>query len=220
MLFKVRKFIVLYRLPLAAALIALGVWMTIDVKNGVYTSWLFFLIAILMSVAHFMVGPITLIQKYVESGDVDGAKELLGKVKFPKLLYKPIRSAYYMLKSQFSTINEDYDAAETDIKQSLKAGIKEKGMEGTAYLQLGSIAFKKGDKKSAYSNMRKAVELGLPDKETEATAYLQLAGICADRKDFRGAKHYFKRAKQLKPKGKMLVDQIKEMDKYMSRIPG
>ncbi len=220
MWFKVRKFIVLYRLPLAAALIALGVWMTISVNNGVYTSWLFFLIAILMIVAHFMVGPITLIQKFVEGGDVDGAKALLGNVKYPKLLYKPIRSAYYMLKSQFSTINEDYDAAETDIKESLKAGIKEKGMEGTAYLQLGSIAFKKGDKKGAYTNMRKAVELGLPDKETEATAYLQLAGICADRKDFRGAKHYFKRAKQLKPKGKMLVDQIKEMDKYMSRIPG
>jgi tetratricopeptide (TPR) repeat protein len=220
MWFNVRKFIVLYRLPIAGALIALGVWMTIDVKNGVYTSWLFFLIAVLMIVAHFMIGPITLIQRYVEGGDVDGAKALLGKVKFPKLLYKPIRSAYYMLKSQFSTINEDYDAAETDIRQSLKAGIKEKGMEGTAYLQLGSIAFKKGDKKGAYTNMRKAVELGLPDKETEATAYLQLAGICADRKDFRGAKHYFKRAKQLKPKGKMLVDQIKEMDKYMSRIPG
>ena len=52
--------------------------------------------------------------------------------------------------------------------------IAQKNMEGTAYLQLGSIAFKKGDKKSAYSNMRKAVELGLPDKETEATAFLQL----------------------------------------------
>lgn len=220
MWFNVRKFMVLYRLPIAVALLALGVWMTGWTKTGVYTSWIFFLIGILMVVAHFMIGPITLIQRYVESGDVDGAKELLSKVKFPKLLYKPIRSAYYMLNSQFSTINEDYDAAETDIRQSLKAGIKEKGMEGTAYLQLGSIAMKKGDKKEAYKNMRKAVELGLPDSESEATAYLQLAGICAERKDFRGAKHYFKRAKALKPKGKMLVDQIKEMDKWMSRIPG
>lgn len=220
MWFNIRKFIVTYRLPIAILSIAWGVYMTIAINNGAYTSWIFFLIGVLMIVAHFMLGPITLIQRFVENGDVDGAKSLLGKVKYPKLLYKPIRSAYYMLKSQFSTINEDYDAAESDIRQSLEAGIKEKGMEGTAYLQLGSIAFKKGDKKAAYTNMRKAVELGLPDKETEATAYLQLSGICADRKDFRGAKHYFKKAKSLKPKGKMLVDQIKEMDKYMSRIPG
>lgn len=220
MWFNVRKFIVLYRLPIALLCIAFGVYLTGWVKNGVYTSWLFFLIGILTIVAHFMVGPITLIQRYVENGDVEGAQALLARVKYPKFLYKPIRSAYYMLKSQFSTIGENYDDAEADIRESLKAGIKEKGMEGTAYLQLGSIAFKKGDKKGAYTNMRKAVELGLPDTETEATAYLQLAGICADRKDFRGAKHYFKKAKALKPKGKMLVDQIKEMDKYMSRIPG
>ncbi len=219
MWFNVRKFIVLYRLPIAVALLALGVYMTGWVKNGAYSSWIFFLIGILMLVAHFMLGPITLIQRYVESGDVDGAKSLLGRVKYPKLLYKPIRSAYYMLKSQFSTLNEDYDAAESDIRQSLEAGT-EKNMEGTAYLQLGSIAFKKGDKKNAYSHIRKAVELGLPDKETEATAYLQLVGICADRRDYRGAKHYFRKAKACKAKGKMIVDQIKELDKQMSRIPG
>jgi tetratricopeptide (TPR) repeat protein len=219
MWFNVRKFIVLYRLPIAVVLIAFGVYMTGWVKNGAYSSWLFFLIGILMLVAHFMLGPITLIQRYVESGDVDGAKGLLGKVKYPKLLYKPIRSAYYMLKSQFSTLNEDYDEAESNIRQSLEAGT-EKNMEGTAYLQLGSIAFKKGDKKGAYSHIRKAVELGLPDKETEATAYLQLVGICADRRDFRGAKHYFRKAKSCKAKGKMIVDQIKELDKQMSRVPG
>ncbi|MBP6456679.1 MAG: hypothetical protein KA275_08120 [Chitinophagaceae bacterium] len=220
MLYQIRKFIVLYRLPIALLTIAFGFYMSFLVKNGLYTSWIFFLVGILMLVAHFMIGPITLIQRYVESGDVDGAKALLDRVKYPKYLYKPVRSAYYMLKSQFSTMSENFEDAEDEIRKSLDAGITEKNMEGTAYLQLGSIAFKKGDKKEAYNNMRKAVSLGLPDKDTEATAYLQLSGICADRRDFRGAKHYFAKAKACKPKNDMIVSQLKEMEKYMSRVPG
>lgn len=220
MWFKIREFLVRFRLPIAILLLVWGIYMTVAIKGGAYTSWIFLLIGILTLLAHFMLGPITLIQRYVESGDVDGAKNLLSRVRYPNLLYKPIRSAYYMLKSQFSTLNENYDEAEADIRKSLKAGMSEPNMEGTAYLQLGTIAYKKGNKKEAFENMRKAVQLGLPDIETEATAYLQLSGISADRRDFKSAKIYFKRAKALKPKGKMLVDQIKEMDKYMSRIPG
>jgi len=220
MLYQVRKFLVLYRLPIGIALLVAGFAVTFGVNKGAYWSWMLFLIGILMIVTHFLIGPITLVQKYVEAGDVDGAKGLLDRVKYPKFLYKPVRSAYFMLKSQFSTLSENYEDAEAEIKKSLNDGIKDKDMEGTAYLQLGSIAFKKGDKKMAYKHMRKAIELGLPDSETEATAYLQLSGICADRKDFRGAKHYFKKAKSLKPKNKEVVDQIKQMDKYMSRVPG
>jgi hypothetical protein len=189
-------------------------------KNGIYVSWLFFLIAILMIVAHFMIGPITLIQKHIEDGDIEGAQALLQRVKYPNLLYKPIRSAYYMLKSNFSTINENFDDAEAYIKRSLEAGISEKSVEGGAYLQLGVIAYKKGNKKEAYDHLRKAIQIGLPDKDSEASAYLQLAGICGERRDFKGLKHYYAKAKACKSKNEMIVSQIKEMDKYVSRYPG
>ncbi|MBL7753413.1 MAG: hypothetical protein JNM44_02965, partial [Chitinophagaceae bacterium] len=106
-----RRFIVLYRLPIAVALIALGIYITVAVKHGIWVSWIFFLIAIIMVVAHFMIGPITLIQKHVESGDFEGAQDLLKRVKYPNLLYKPVRSAFYMLKSNFSTMNENFEDA-------------------------------------------------------------------------------------------------------------
>ncbi|MBK8684977.1 MAG: hypothetical protein KBF25_01770 [Chitinophagaceae bacterium] len=215
-----RRFIVLYRLPLALAMIAAGVYITVAVKHGIWVSWIFFLLAILMVVAHFMIGPITLIQKHVEDGDLEGAQALLNRVKYPNLLYKPVRSAFYMLKSNFSTMSENFEDAEADIRKSIDAGIGDKNVEGGAYLQLGMISYKKGNKKEAYEHLRKAVSLGLPDKDSEASAYLQMCSICGERRDFRGMKQYYMKAKACKPKNEMILSQIKEMDKYISRIPG
>ena len=96
----------------------------------------------------------------------------------------------------------------------------EKEYEGTAYLQLGSIAYKKGNMKEAMESLRKAVKIGLPDKDNEATAYLQLSAIYMQRRDFKSAKIYFNKAKACKPKNQQVVEQLTEMSKYMARIPG
>ncbi|MBZ0097759.1 MAG: hypothetical protein K8F30_01665 [Taibaiella sp.] len=213
-----RRFIVLYRLPLAILMLGLGFWLGFEVTWWI--AWLPFLVAILMVVAHFLIGPMTLIQKYIEDGDMEGAQKLMDKVKYPNLLYKPVRSSYYMLRANLSTMTDDLDKAEEDLKKGLAAGMPEKEFEGSAYLQLGAIAFKKGNNKEAYEYLRKAVKMGLPDKDSEATAYLQLSGLCMQRRDFRSSKLYFSKAKSCKSKNEQVVAQIKEMEKYMSRIPG
>lgn len=167
-----------------------------------------------------MAGPVTLMQKYIEEGDVEGAQKLISRVKYPKLLYKPVRSAYYMLKANFSTMNEDLDTAEVELKEGLKAGSSDKDFQGTALLQLGSIAYRKGKLKEAYENLRNALKAGLPDADSNATAYIQLSSICVQRHDYRGAKFYYARAKSAKPKNQQILDQLEEMKKYISRIPG
>ncbi len=215
-----RRFIVFNRLYIAFALIAIGFLIGFEMSGGWWIAWLPFLIALLMIAAHFLIGPMTLIQGYIEEGDMEGAQKLMDRVKYPKLLYKPVRSSYYMLRANFSTMTEDLDKAEADLKKGLESGMPEKEYEGTAYLQLGSIAFKKGNTKEAFEHLRKAVKIGLPDKDNEATAYLQLSGICMQRRDFRGAKMYFSRAKACKPKNEQVVAQIQEMSRYIARIPG
>ena len=216
-----RRFLVFNRLYIAFALIALGLCMGFyDFGGGWWTAWLPFLIAVLMIVAHFLIGPMTLIQTYIEEGDMEGAQMLMDRVKFPNLLYKPVRSSYYMLRANMSTMSDDLDKAEADLKKGLEAGMPEKEYEGTAYLQLGAIALKKGNTKEAYEQLRKAVKIGLPDKDSEATAYLQLSGICMQRRDFRSAKNYFNKAKSCKSKNEQIVSQINEMSKYIARIPG
>ena len=79
---------------------------------------------------------------------------------------------------------------------------------------------KKGKTKEAYDNLRKAVQIGLPDADNSATAYLQLSSICIQRRDFRNAKIYFNKAKSFKATNVQVVEQIKEMSKYIARIPG
>jgi tetratricopeptide (TPR) repeat protein len=216
----IRRFIVLNRLPLSAVVIVLGVLMHIYVPGGPWMSWIFFIAAILMVVAHFMLGPITLIQKSIENADVDDAQFLLSKVSKPEWLYKPVRSAYYMLKSNFSTMNDDFDGAEADIRKSLEHGMDNKEYQGSAYMQLGTIALKKGNKKEAYEHLKKSVSLGLPDKDTEAGAYMQLASICAERRDFKGMKFYYQKATACKPQNKEIKEHLASLKTYISRIPG
>jgi tetratricopeptide (TPR) repeat protein len=213
-----RRFIVTYRLPLAVLFILLGFWLGFKVTWWI--AWIPFLFAVIFVLAYFMLGPLTLIQGYIENGDIDGAKKLLDQVKYPNLLYKPIRSTYYMLRANFSTMNENLDQAEADLRKGLETGMPEKEFEGTAYLQLGSIALKKGNTKEALEHLRKSIKLGLPDKDNEATAYLQLSSICIQRRDFKSAKLYFNKAKNCKATNTQIVEQIKEMSKYIARIPG
>ncbi len=217
----IRRFVVFYRLPIAIVLLALGFWLGFTGNGGGWwLAWLPMLIAILMVVAHFLIGPMTLIQGYVEAGDMEGAQALMNRVKYPNLLYKPVRSSYYMLRANMSTMTDDLDKAEADLRKGLESGMPEKEYEGTAYLQLGSIAYRKGNTKEAYENLRKSIKIGLPDKDSEATAYLQLSSICMQRRDFRSAKLYFNKAKACKATNEQIVEQIKEMSKYIARIPG
>jgi tetratricopeptide (TPR) repeat protein len=215
-----RRILVFYRLPIAVGLFLLGFLIGFKVSHGWWIAWIPFLVAALMIVAYFLVGPMTLIQQYMEAGDIDGAKKLLTRVKFPNLLYKPIRSSFYMLQANFSTMGEDLDAAEAQLRKGLETGMPEKEYEGTAYLQLGAIALKKGNTREALENLRKAVKIGLPDKDNEATAHLQLSSIYIQRRDFRNAKMSFNKAKACKPTNAQVVEQIKEMSRYIARIPG
>jgi tetratricopeptide (TPR) repeat protein len=213
-----RKILVFYRIPIAIGMFALG--FLIGFKVTWWIAWIPFLVSLVMVAAYFLIGPMTLIQGYMESGDMEGAQKLLKLVKYPQYLYKPIRSTFYMLQANFSTMGEDLDLAEAQLRKGLEAGMPEKELEGTAYLQLGGIAMRKGNSKEAYENFRKAVQLGLPDKDNEATAYLQLSAICIQRRDFRNGKIYFNKAKACKPTNAQVVEQIKEMSKYIARIPG
>jgi tetratricopeptide (TPR) repeat protein len=213
-----RKILVFYRIPIAIGLLALGFLVGFQVTWWI--AWIPFLVALVMIAAYFLIGPMTLIQGYMESGDMEGAEKLLKLVKYPDLLYKPIRSSYYMLQANFSTIGDDLDKAESQLRKGLESGMPEKEYEGTAYLQLGAIAQKKGNTKEAFEHLRKAVSIGLPDKDNEATAYLQLSGICIQRRDFRNAKIYFNKAKACKATNPQVVEQVKEMSKYIARIPG
>lgn len=207
-----------YRLPLGIILLLGGIALGISV--GWWEATIVLLLAVICLVTHFMFGPMRLVQEAVEAGDIDRAMAMMNTIKFPKLLYKPIQSVYYFMQSNLAMYNKDLDKAEATIRQSIKSGSPMKEYEGMQYFQLGTIAYQKNDLKEADANLKKAVRMGLPDKENTAAALLTLASIAMSRRDFKTAKDYFRRAKAQKPTTAQIVSQIKEMDKYISRMPG
>jgi tetratricopeptide (TPR) repeat protein len=215
---KLYNVVIKYRLLLGIVFLAIAI--AANVFAGFWPAFLPYLIGIILLFGHFFFGPLRLIQEHMENGDVEGAEKVLNTIKFPNLLYKPIRSVYYTLKGNLAMMKQDFDSAEKNMKKGLDLGMPMKEAEGASLLQMGMLSMQKNDIRQAESYIRQALRKGLPDKENQAAAYLQLCSIMMTRREFRAAKDFFRKAKALKATTPQIVDQIKQIEKYISRIPG
>jgi len=215
---KLYTLLIKYRLQIGIAFIAIAI--ATNIYAGFWPAFLPYLIGIILIFGHFFFGPLRLIQEYMESGDVEGAEKVLSTIKFPGLLYKPIRSVYYTLKGNLAMMKQDFAGAEKNMKKGLDLGMPMKEAEGASLLQMGMLAMQKNDLKQGESYIRQALRKGLPDKENHAAAFLQLCSIMMTKREFRAAKEFFRKAKALKPTTPQIVDQIKQIEKYISRMPG
>jgi Tfp pilus assembly protein PilF len=93
-------------------------------------------------------------------------------------------------------------------------------MKGTNMMQLGFIQLRQGKVKEGRATLMEALKAGVPDKESKAGIYLQLCSIEIQRQQNRAGKEYFRKAKALNPKSKDIVEQIRLMEKNISRLPG
>jgi len=215
---KLYNFYIKYRFIIGIVTLALAI--VANILWGFWPSLTLYIIAVLSIFTHFFIGPLRLIQEYLEEGDFEGAEKVLNGIQYPGLLYKPIRSVYYTLKGNIAMTKQDFDSAEKHMRKSLDLGLPMKEAEGANKLQLGMIAMQKGNMKEGESLIRSALRAGIPDKESAAMAYLQMCQIMMQKREFRAAKDFFKKAKAQKPTTSQVVDQIKQIEKYISRMPG
>ena len=215
---KYYNLLIKYRLWIGIALGLLGGY--VNYSAGFWPAFPLYFIGLILIAGHFFFGPLRLIQEYMENGDLDGAEKVLASVQFPNLLYKPIRSVYYTLKGNIAMMKQDFDGAEKMMKKGLDLGMPMKEAEGASLLQMGMLAMQKNDLRGAEGHIRNALRKGLPDKENEAAAYLQMCSLMMNKREFRAAKDFFRKAKALKPTTPQIVDQIKQIEKYITRIPG
>jgi Tfp pilus assembly protein PilF len=117
-------------------------------------------------------------------------------------------------------MKQDFRTAEKHMKKGLDLGMPMKEAEGASLLQMGMLAVQKNDLKQAESYIRQALRKGLPDKENHAAAYLQMCSLMMNKREFRAAKDFFRKAKALKPSTPEIVNQIKQLEKYITRVPG
>jgi tetratricopeptide (TPR) repeat protein len=215
---KFYSLLIKYRLQTGIVLVVLGI--ITNIASGFWPAFLLYLIGVILLFGHFFFGPLRLIQEHMESGNMEAAEKVLATIRFPNLLYKPIRSVYYTLKGNIDMMKQDFEGAEKNMKKGLDLGMPMKEAEGASLLQMGMLAMQKNDIRKAESLIRQSLSKGLPDKENQAAAYLQLCSIMMTKREFRAAKEFFRKAKNLKPTTTQLVDQIKQIEKYISRIPG
>jgi hypothetical protein len=216
---KILRLYILYRLYFAIGLVIAGVLS--HLYADAILAWILYIVAFFSVVLHFAIGTMRLVKDSVESGNVEEAQMLIRKIKYPRLLIKPIRSAYYMLQSTMSMATNDLSTAESNIRKSLSTKSSLTGdMEGTNLMQLGFIQLRQGKTKEGRANLIAAVKAGIPDKESLAGVYLQLCTLEIQRQQNKLGKSYFKKAKALNPKSKEIIEQIKMMEKSISRIPG
>lgn len=215
---KFYNLLIKYRLWIGVMIVALAV--ASQLTFSFWPSLPLYIIGIVLVAGHFFFGPLRLIQEYMETGDMEGAEKILNSIKYPSLLYKPIRSVYFTLQGNLAMMKQDFDGAEKMMKKGLDLGMPMKEAEGASLLQMGMLSMQKNDLKQAESYIRQALRKGLPDKENQAAAYLQMCSLMMNKREFRAAKDFFRKTKALKPTTPQIVDQIKQIEKYISRIPG
>ena len=211
--------IIKYRFWLSLLLLVLGLVLNLT-GTGFWPTFPIYLVFTIGILSHFFIGPLRLIQVPMEQGNVEEVEKILKSVWFPGLLYKPVRSTYYTIKGNLAMMSQDFDTAEKHLKMSNDLGSPMPEAEGANKLQLGMMAMQKGDLKQGESYIRSAIRLGIPDKESEAVAYLTMCQIFMNKREFRAAKDFFRKAKACKPTTKQVLDQVKEIEKYISRMPG
>ena len=215
---KFYNFLIKYRFWLGVLAIVLAI--TVNIVSGFWPSFVLYFVGVIALASHFFIGPLRLIQEPMEQGRVEEVEKILNTIWFPNLLYKPVRSTYYTVKGNLAMMKQDFDTAEKHLKKSNELGAPMPEAEGANKLQLGMMAMQRGDLKQAEGYVRAAIRSGIPDKESEAVAYLSMCQIFMNKREFRAAKDFFRKAKACKPTTKQVVDQIKEIEKYISRIPG
>jgi tetratricopeptide (TPR) repeat protein len=215
---KFYNILIRYRLQIGILLIIIGV--LANVFGSFWPAFPAYLIGVILIAGHFFFGPLRVIQEYMEAGDMEGAEKVLNSIKFPNLLYKPIRSVFYTLKGNVAMMKQDFAGAELNMKKGIELGIPMKEAEGASFLQMGMLSMQRNDFKQAESYIRQAIRKGLPDKENAAAAYLQMCSLMMNKREFRAAKEFFRKAKALKPTTPEIVKQLKEIEKYITRIPG
>lgn len=216
---KFLKLYILHRLLFALVLLVAGILS--HVFADAILAWILYILSLVSVVLHFTIGTMRLVKDAVEDGNVEQAQVYIEKIKYPNLLIKPIRSAFYMLQSTMSMATNDLSTAEENIRKSLNTKSSLAGdMQGTNLMQLGFIQMRQGKTKEGRANLLAAIQAGIPDKESLAGVYLQLCSLEIQRQQYKTGKNYFRKAKALNPKSKDIVEQIKVMEKSISRLPG
>ncbi|MCO6459770.1 MAG: hypothetical protein J5I59_00065 [Saprospiraceae bacterium] len=145
------------RFALIAGSVIAGIILTIFF--GFWYAFPLYLIALILFVGYLMIGTVQSASLLMQKQDIAGAKKRLALTFFPKLLFGPGRSAYYMLKGSFAMQEKDYNAANESFKESENSKYTSDNEKAMIYLQQANLAALKNNYRQAATLVKKAEEL-------------------------------------------------------------
>ena len=149
------------RFALIVGSIIIGIVLTIF--YGFWYAFPLYLVALILLVGYLMIGTVQSASLLMQKQDIKGAKARLGLTFFPKLLFGPGRSAYYMLKGSFAMQDKDYSAASESFKESEKSKYTSDNEKAMILLQQANLAAMKNNFRQATSLVQKADELNVTE---------------------------------------------------------
>lgn len=145
------------RFALIAGSIAVGVLLT--VLYGFWYAFPLYLIALILLAGYLLVGTVQSASQLMQMQDMEGAKKRLELTLFPKLLFGPGRSAYYMLKGSLAMQGKDYNEAKELFKESENSKYTSDNEKAMIYLQQANLAAVKNNYKEAANFVKKTDDL-------------------------------------------------------------
>jgi len=108
---------------------------------------------------HFRNGTVLLAGKAMKQEKQEKAARLLGEIRYPERLGRSQRSQYYFLRGALELHGNRLETAKVAFEKALDIGVDNETDEAAAYINLGVIAVKEGDKKQAKSFLKKIEKL-------------------------------------------------------------
>ncbi len=150
-------------LRLAAIVASIIIGVVLTMLYGFWYAFPLYLIALVLLAGYLLVGTVQSASQLMQIQDMEGAKKRLNMTIFPKLLFGPGRSAYYMLKGSLAMQGKDYNEAKELFKESENSKYTTDNEKAMIYLQQANLAAVKQNYKEAAMFVKKTDDLKITE---------------------------------------------------------
>lgn len=129
------------------------------IKGYPVIAGLLFVSAALIAWGHFRNGTVLLVGRAMKQDKLEKAARLLDEIRYPERLSRYQQSQYYFYRGALDLRADRLEPAKAAFDKALEIGMRNETDRAAAYINLGVIAVKEGDKKQARTFLKKIKEL-------------------------------------------------------------
>ena len=135
----------------------------LTITNGFGYSWIFLLIGIIFLVSYLLLGTVQSAAQLVQEMKFIDADKRLGLTFFPKLLFRPNRAAFYMIKGTLAANLKNNDLAEQHFLQAKEIGIEGDNEKAMVGLQLANLSASRNKWTAAMNQYKEIKKLNITE---------------------------------------------------------